>query len=65
VQRLQSNSIDPVARVCISTIQRLYSILSGEPELLPEEEEESLFEKDADLAKQPPKEVGTAPLGGG
>jgi type I restriction enzyme, R subunit len=34
IQRLQSNSIDTVARVCISTIQRLYSILSGEPELL-------------------------------
>jgi type I restriction enzyme, R subunit len=58
VQRLQSNSIDPVARVCISTIQRLYSILSGEPELPPEEEEEeSLFEKDADLVNQLPKEV--------
>jgi type I restriction enzyme, R subunit len=62
IQRLQSNSIDTVARVCISTIQRLYSILSGEPELLPEEEEESLFELDTDLAKQPPKEVRFNPL---
>lgn len=31
VQRLSSASIDPHAQVCISTIQRMYSILSGEP----------------------------------
>ncbi len=31
VQRLASSSIDPHAQVCISTIQRMYSILSGEP----------------------------------
>ncbi|WP_140391112.1 DEAD/DEAH box helicase family protein, partial [Acidithiobacillus thiooxidans] len=31
VQRLSSPSIDPHAQVCISTIQRMYSILSGEP----------------------------------
>ncbi len=31
VQRLASPNIDPHAQVCISTIQRLYSILSGEP----------------------------------
>lgn len=30
VQRLASSSIDPHAQVCISTIQRMYSILSGE-----------------------------------
>ena len=30
VQRLSSSSIDPSAKVCISTIQRMYSILSGE-----------------------------------
>jgi type I restriction enzyme R subunit len=29
VQRLQSNTLDPVARVCICTIQRLYSMLSN------------------------------------
>ena len=36
VQLLQSNSIDPVSKVCISTIQRVYSMLQGEemdPEL--------------------------------
>ncbi|MCF8411955.1 MAG: DEAD/DEAH box helicase family protein, partial [Melioribacteraceae bacterium] len=29
VQRLQSNFIDPSSQVCISTIQRMYSILKG------------------------------------
>ncbi|MBI3376443.1 MAG: DEAD/DEAH box helicase family protein [Betaproteobacteria bacterium] len=31
VQRLSSSNIDPYAQVCISTIQRMYSILSNEP----------------------------------
>ena len=31
VQRLTSNKLDPVARVVITTIQRLYSMLKGEP----------------------------------
>lgn len=31
VQRLASSNIDPHSQVCISTIQRMYSILSGEP----------------------------------
>jgi type I restriction enzyme R subunit len=31
VQRLAGPTIDPRAQVCISTIQRMYSILSGEP----------------------------------
>ncbi|HEY4145999.1 type I restriction-modification enzyme R subunit C-terminal domain-containing protein [Pinirhizobacter sp.] len=31
VQRLSSSNIDPHGQVCISTIQRMYSILSGEP----------------------------------
>lgn len=41
VQHLSSNSIDPVARVTISTIQRLFSTLKGEPELDEELDEES------------------------
>jgi len=57
VQHLQRNSIDPVARVCITTIQRLYSILSGEPELDSSVEELSLFDLDNALANQPPREV--------
>ena len=42
VQLLQSSRIDPVSRVCIATIQRVYSILKGE-ELDPELEELSGF----------------------
>ncbi len=44
VQLLRSNRIDPAAKVVITTIQRLYSILRGEPELQTEEEERSTFE---------------------
>ena len=57
VQHLQSNQIDSVSRVCITTIQRLYSILCGETEFDAETEERSLFEDEAELDKQPPKEV--------
>lgn len=51
VQRLTSNRLDGVARVCITTIQRLYSMLSGK-ELDPDEEEVSLFSQ-ADLVREP------------
>jgi type I restriction enzyme R subunit len=51
VQHLQTNALDPVNRVCITTIQRLYSILSGEPELDPELEERSAFELDGAAAR--------------
>ncbi|MDP2766635.1 MAG: type I restriction-modification enzyme R subunit C-terminal domain-containing protein [Candidatus Methanoperedens sp.] len=44
VQHLTSNTIDPVSRVCITTIQRLYSMLKGEEEFDAESEEPSLFE---------------------
>jgi len=44
VQHLSSNTIDPVARVTISTIQRIYSILRGEPALDEELDEHSAFE---------------------
>lgn len=44
VQRLTSNKIDPVSRVCITTIQRLYSMLKGEAEFPAENEEFSVFE---------------------
>lgn len=33
VQRLTSNRVDPVAKVVIGTVQRLYSMLRGEPAL--------------------------------
>jgi type I restriction enzyme, R subunit len=44
VQHLSSNKIDPVAKVCVSTIQRLYSILKGEPEFDAEADELSADE---------------------
>jgi len=44
VQRLTSNTMDPVSRVTITTIQRLYSMLKGEREFEAETEELSLFE---------------------
>ena len=47
VQHLTSNKIDPVSKVCISTIQRLYSMLKGE-ELDEEEEEKYSTFEDAD-----------------
>jgi type I restriction enzyme R subunit len=54
---LQHNSIDPVAKVCITTIQRLYSILTGEQEFDTAEEERSLFDEEDGIGNQPPKEV--------
>jgi type I restriction enzyme, R subunit len=61
VQHLQHNRIDPVARVCIPTVQRLYSMLSGEPELDPALEEPSMFDvSDAQLS-QPQREVSYNP----
>jgi len=44
VQHLTSNTLDPVSRVCITSIQRLYSMLKGEPEYDAELEEHSLFD---------------------
>ncbi len=57
VQHLQSNAIDPVNKVVITTIQRLYSILSGEAEFEAGNEEGSLFELGSALEGQQPKEV--------
>ena len=51
VQLLQSSRIDPVSRVCIATIQRVYSMLKGE-ELDPELEELSGFDL-APLQREP------------
>jgi type I restriction enzyme R subunit len=54
IQHLNSNTLDPVSRVCITTIQRLFSMLKGEEEYDPELEEKSLFEI---LPGEAPKEV--------
>ncbi|MCL6751878.1 DEAD/DEAH box helicase family protein [Nostoc sp. CCCryo 231-06] len=55
VQLLTSNTIDPVNKVCITTIQRLYSMLRGEAEFEAENEEASLF--DGEQSNQQPKDV--------
>ena len=43
VQHLRSNKLDKVSKVCISTIQRLYSMLQGQAELDPALEEQAGF----------------------
>jgi type I restriction enzyme R subunit len=53
VQLLTTNKIDPVARVVITTIQRLYSMLKGEAELDPALEEMSTFESVDALRREP------------
>ena len=53
VQHLRSNTLDPVCRVCITTIQRLYSMLKGEPEFDPEDEEVSVADEVSPLRRAP------------
>jgi len=54
VQRLTSNRISPASKVVICTIQRLYSILEGEPELDSAAEEHSdLDDSEQLLPKEP------------
>ena len=57
IQRLQTNALDSVNQVVITTIQRLYSMLSGEPDLPEENEEGSLYELGAALDHQAPKTI--------
>jgi len=53
VQHLRSNHIDPAAKVVITTIQRLYSILQGEPDFDEANEEESALGAVASLRRDP------------
>lgn len=53
VQHLATNRIDPVARVVITTIQRLYSMLRGDPDLDPSLEEGSQFAAGGGLVSEP------------
>jgi type I restriction enzyme R subunit len=57
IQRLTSNTIGSSSKVVISTIQRLYSILKGEPELDPEAEEHTDLDSDDVLAAKEPLPV--------
>jgi len=44
VQHLTHNVLDPTARVCISTVQRIFSILKGDEDLDQETDEHSIYE---------------------
>jgi type I restriction enzyme R subunit len=44
MQHLTHNTLDATSRVCISTVQRIFSILKGEEELEPELDEQSIHE---------------------
>jgi type I restriction enzyme R subunit len=57
VQFLQGNAIDPVNRVVVTTIQRLFSMLKGEEAFDAENEEGSLFDLGGALDAEKPKEV--------
>lgn len=50
VQRLASRNIDPHSKVCISTVQRMYSILSGES--IDESAEDASFNEVQESVKQ-------------
>jgi type I restriction enzyme R subunit len=58
VQLMQSNRVDPVAKVCISTIQRLFSMLKGE-ELPPEQDE--LAGSSLEMLKSAPEPISYNP----
>lgn len=53
VQLLQSNKLDAVGKVCITTIQRLYSMLKGEEEIADPELEEKPLGSLERLLKEP------------
>lgn len=57
VQRLKTNSINPAAKVVITTIQRLYSMLKGEVEFDPGNEEGSAFDTARPWRGEPPDVV--------
>ena len=50
VQHLSSNFIDEPSQVCITTLQRLYSMLKGDSDYESEAEETSAFENDTEDA---------------
>ena len=53
VQHLRKNTIDRASKVVITTIQRLYSMLKGEPDLDAGNEDESLFEAGGSFGGEP------------
>ena len=53
VQHLKHNTLDPAAKVVVTTIQRLYSMLKGEEDFEEAGEETSMFETANPLVTQP------------
>ena len=62
VQRLKTNSINPAAKVVITTIQRLYSMLKGETEFDAGNEEGSSFDTAKPWEGEPPDVVYNAAI---
>ena len=60
VQRLKTNSINPAAKVVITTIQRLYSMLKGDVEFDAGNEEGSSFDTAKPWQGEPPEVVYNA-----
>ncbi len=60
VFHLKKNTVPQAAKVVITTIQRLFSMLKGEPDYEEENEETSLYEFESALPKKP-VEVGYNP----
>lgn len=60
VQHMRTNKLDGVARVCITTVQRLYSMLCGEEDFDAEAEELSMY-NGATPQDQQPKTVAYNP----
>lgn len=52
VQRLTGSSIGSASKIVITTVQRLYSILKGEPDLDPAEEDGSQFDRPGTAAAE-------------
>jgi len=53
VQHMKTNKIEGVSKVCISTIQRMYSVLKGEKTLNPELEEDETLMSDSNIEVEP------------
>lgn len=53
VTHLRKNTVPPSAKVVITTIQRLFSILKGDPDYEEENEEASLYEAEGALPSKP------------
>ena len=53
VQRVPPNTIGSSSKVVISTIQRMYSVLKGEPDLDPDAEEHTDLDDDQFVPKEP------------